>query len=293
MTDDRRSASRARKATHVPASRSRTERWKDSLHQIAARQGGIEFAIDRDTASPGVMWRVRLLSLTDSELIIEQPAAAGQPVIIPEGTEITVVIAIGQNRWTFPSRVMGRRPFIAGRHPAIALRMPEGVERCARREFARAATGSFALPKVECFPLLNPTSVVDAELANRALICELARTNSPWTDAKPLILPEVGPSFAAQMLNIGGGGLGLLVDRGETSHLGRSPLLWMRVDLRPEIAAPLGITGRVAHTHLDHEQRLHLGLAFDFSFHPGHKEFVIGQITGYVNRLTGGARNAA
>jgi hypothetical protein len=67
----------------------------------------------------------------------------------------------------------------------------------------------------------------------------------------------------------------------------------MRLDLRPEIAAPLGITGRVAHTHLDHEQRLHLGLAFDFSFNLGHKDFVIGQISGYVNRLTGDARHAA
>jgi hypothetical protein len=45
------------------------------------------------------------------------------------------------------------------------------------------------------------------------------------------------------------------------------------------------MTVRIAHTHLDSGQNLYLGGAFDFAFHASHREFIVEQVTGYVNRL--------
>jgi hypothetical protein len=67
----------------------------------------------------------------------------------------------------------------------------------------------------------------------------------------------------------------------------------MRLDLRPTITAPIAMTGRIAHSHLDHEHHLHLGVAFDFSFNSGHRDFVVSQIMSYVTKLTAPVAKAA
>ena len=53
------------------------------------------------------------------------------------------------------------------------------------------------------------------------------------------------------------------------------------------------MTGRIAHSHLDHEHHLHLGVAFDFSFNSGHRDFVVSQIMSYVTKLTAPVAKAA
>jgi hypothetical protein len=281
----------------VPASRSRTERWKDCLHQILERGGGIEIAVAQPGAEsgtvPDVMWRVRLLGLTDEEILVERPAAAGQAIPLPIGTRLVGVMSIGQNRWMFESRIVATRITPVGRGAAIVLEVPSNIQRCQRREHQRVATNTLSLPHVECWPLLNPTSVVAAEFANRALILELSRTGAAHQGGTPAVMPEVGPSFSARLSNIGGGGLGLIVDKAEANALGRSPLIWMRLDLRPTITAPIAMTGRIAHSHLDHEHHLHLGVAFDFSFNSGHRDFVVSQIMSYVTKLTAPIAKAA
>ncbi|MFZ4573026.1 MAG: flagellar brake protein [Phycisphaerales bacterium] len=281
----------------MPASRSRTERWKDCLHQILERRGGIEIAVGQpgtsDNAVPDVMWRVRVIAMSEHEIVVEQPAAAGQTVPLPEGTPVVGVMSIGQNRWMFRSKVLTSRSGPAMRGAAVVLEMPTNTERCQRREHQRVATAGVSLPGVECWPLLNPTSVGPAEYANRALILDLARTGGVYQDGPPVVMPDVGAPFSAHLGNIGGGGLGLVVDKSEAGGLGRSPLVWMRLDLRPTIPAPLAITGRIAHSHLDHEHHLHLGVAFDFSFNSGHRDFVVSQIQSFVSRLTTLAARAA
>ena len=57
----------------MPASRSRTERWRECLDQILQRQGGLELTLPVDQAGvdggPGtggknLLWRVRLLRIS-------------------------------------------------------------------------------------------------------------------------------------------------------------------------------------------------------------------------------------
>jgi hypothetical protein len=279
----------------MPASRSRTERWRELLQQIAQRGGGIEFAISRpeyDTKGTDLLWRVRLYAVGDAQLVVEHPAAAGSPIRIPVGQELVAVMAIGQNRWMFRSRVLAVTPPSSRGPPARTLAAPESIERCSRREFLRVSTAQVNLPAVRCYPLLDPTSVVSAEVANRALIQSIERGDrAPFALDEELAMPEVGPAFPARLMNLSGGGIGLVIVKDDHAAATHSRLLWCQLDLRPHIAAPLGITIRVAHTHIDSEQNLYLGGAFDFAFHAAHREFVVEQAARYVGRLI--ARGAA
>ncbi len=246
-------------------------------------------------AGSDLLWRVRLFSVGESQIVVEHPAAAGSPIRIPNGLEVIATMSVGQNRWLFRTRVVGVNP-PSSRGPAtVTLAAPEAVERCSRREFLRVSTAQLTLPNVSCWPLLDPSSVVGAEVANRALVQSIERGDrGPFEDGEATLLPEVGPPFRAMLMNLSGGGVGLVVARDDHAAANRSRLVWCQMDLRPEIPAPLGMTVRIAHTHLDSEQNLYLGGAFDFAFHASHREFLVEQVTRYVNRLVArGTRLAA
>ncbi|MBX3389081.1 MAG: hypothetical protein KF691_06450 [Phycisphaeraceae bacterium] len=267
----------------MPASRSRTERWRDCLQQIKDRSGGIEFTvarpgIDPEANSGDLVWRVRVIRFDDSELVVEAPVAMGNAIHLGEDVEVVGILAVGQNRWMFRSKTLGMTTTAGprGMMPAVRLRMPEEVERCQRRQFLRVATAEIRLPEVECFPLLDPLSAVPAEVACR---------DAMKSGVVSTLLPEVGPVFKAKLLNIGGGGVGLLVPRSETSGANRSKLIWARFDLRPEMPAPLGVTARIVHTHLNHEQDVYAGVSFEFAFHTAYRPFVADLLVNYVQAL--------
>lgn len=238
-----------------------------------------------------LVWRVRLIGITDTTLTIERPTALNASVELAPGTRLIGAMTIGQNRWMFRTEVL-QRP--AG-YPSfgLALHMPEQVERCSRRSFYRVATASVELPPVEIWPLLDPTSVVAAEVANRAQIHDLAESRSESSSRiEAPVLPEVGPRFVGRLANLGGGGAGLIVEQEDSAALESSRLFWLRVDLRPELPAPLGLTARLAHTHAESTGRIYAGIAFEFGFHQGHRGFVVEQITGYVAKLAAKAHPA-
>lgn len=282
----------------MPANRSRTERWKDCLHQIFERNGGLEISVDQHAASPlaghessggaDLIWRVRILRLNDREIMVERPAAMGHSFTLPVGTTIIAAMSVGQNRWMFRTTITGESGRSMNSQGGLTLAMPEHVERCSRRSAFRVSTAEMRLPLVTCWPLLDPASVVAAEVANRAAILDAQNGNTPalqLADDSALVLPEVGPSFPARLMNLGGGGVGLLIERADQSAAERSRLLWVRVDLRPRISLPIAMTARVVHVHHNSEGQLYFGAAFDFAFHEAHREFVVSQMTRYVEGL--------
>jgi hypothetical protein len=263
----------------MPASRSRTLRWKDSLEKIRDRGGAIEISVDlpaAEGAGSHLIWRVRVLEVGPDRILVEQPMALGRDLSIRSGLELVCGITVGQNRWMFRTRS------IATDGRTLALAMPERVDRCQRRDFFRVGTASLALPPADCWPLLDPLSAVSAEVANQALITE----GGAYDPEASILLPEVGPKFRAQLVNIGGGGAGIAIGKDEASALERARLLWVRLDLRPQVAAPIGVAARVAHTHLDSAQNLYAGLAFEFAHHPGYRHFVVDQICRYVDLVS-------
>jgi hypothetical protein len=282
----------------VPATRSRTENWRQSLQDLHQKNGAIEITLphhaenantaDGDHAS--LIWRVRVMGMNESEIVIEQPMALGRPIRLQPNIQLVGLIAIGQNRWMFKTQNLGETEVATSGGRAIRgyrLRMPTAVERCQRRNFYRISTVGLTLPRVDVYPIVEPDSVIIAETANRCQILDLIDQKSGLGPPKVTesVMPEVGPMSQATLVNIGGGGAGLLFNHAESSRLDSSKMYWLRVGLQPHVPAPLGITARLKHTHIDSAQRAYAGMAFEFGHSPNHEKFVVDQLLRYVAQV--------
>jgi len=290
----------------VPASRSRTTEWRRSLQQILERGGAIEFALvsgldgsgdepeDRDPRAAGadLVWRVRLLAVGDSDLVVEQPWAFGRPIEVVPGARLLAAITIGQNRWVFPSEVLGLARGLPGRPSGLRLAMPDAVERSQRRS-VRLDVSGLHLAEVEAWPLVDPRSVVVAERANELAFAASMRGERPLESDPDLSLPQVGPGFRATLMNLGGGGIGIRVGSADAAALSRHRCHWFRIRLEPELAVPIVASGKVVHTHIDSVQNTYAGIAFDFTFHPGHQRTVAEQVQRYMAERQRRQREAA
>jgi len=282
----------------MPASRSRTTEWRRSLAQLRAREGAIEIAVAHDhpggdegvLAASDLVWRVRVLDLSADEVSVDLPFALGRAIELPVGTELVAAIAIGQNRWMFRAKVKGawspRAPF-PRTHRGIRLSLPDHVERCLRRS-TRVDVARINPPKVELWPLLEPRSAMPAERASElAFKAALAQPEGERTGMSgDDLLPTVGPGFTATLVNLGGGGLGVLVDPNDAAALSRHRLFWLRFTLGAIMPVPICATARVVHTHMDSSHRTYAGISFDFDFNPAHQRVVAEQIVQAISRLT-------
>ena len=286
----------------MPASRSRTTEWRRSIEQLRDREGAIEITVARESGggdeaaleASDLVWRVRVLDLSEKEVCVDLPFALGRAVELPTGTELIGAIAIGQNRWMFRTKVAGawtpRAPF-PRTHRGIRLALPERVERCLRRA-SRVDVGSINLPKVEMWPLLEPRSVLPAqrasELAFKAVLA--GEQAQPVSEA---LMPTTGPGFAATLVNLGGGGLGILVEAADASALARHRMFWIRFSLGEITPVPICAAARVVHTHMDSSHRVYVGISFDFDFNPAYQRVVGEQIVHAIEKLTNAQRRAA
>ncbi|MBL8757183.1 MAG: hypothetical protein JNK35_01990 [Phycisphaerae bacterium] len=282
----------------MPASRSRTERWRDLLDQLAARGGALEIALSQGgivEPHADLVWRVRILDLDEKSIAVESPSVAGRTLKVQPGTELIGTINVGQNRWMFVTRAQGYkvcRSRFGGEVAGLTLDMPVHVERCTRRQFYRMSAAQVTLPDVQVWPLLDPASVVAAETANKALVLEAMTpgfnpAGAPGEPDSPesILLPQVGPVFQAKLQNVSGGGLGLVLNPGEASAADRYHAFWLRIDLRPQIPVPVAVSARRVHCHLDSNGQTYAGMAFDFTFNPSHQKFVTELFTRYIEDL--------
>ncbi|MBX3323272.1 MAG: hypothetical protein KF757_09810 [Phycisphaeraceae bacterium] len=272
------------------ANRSRTARWRECLEQILDRGGGIEIAVrgggtenNQGAESSDLLWRVRLFAIEAESMTVEMPGAMGQSYSIDIGTSLIGVMAIGQNRWRFESKVVGIAATHAGRRefPALMIGLPENVQRCRRRVMERLSTSEVLLPEVRCWTLLDPESAIPAEVANQARMHELHKTKCSQpasVQLEAVLLPAVGPESKCLLANIGGGGVGLQFEKGQCPDLDSRSVYWLRLDLRPWLPSPLSVTARLAHSYCDAMGTVHAGFAFDFSHNPSHRAFVLEQI---------------
>jgi hypothetical protein len=275
----------------VPANRSRTENFVHNLRELAARSGPAEvcFLSDLDgRASPiaQVPWRVQLLRVEPTRLLISTPSAAGQTLPVNTGSTLAVVYAIGQNRWTFRTRVMGAGA--DGDRSWLALEMPTSVTRCARRLNERAATTE-QNASIRCWPLLDPTTARLAEVACAIRYAQMTRwqgKNGP-TLVQEEPMPDVGPELPAVLLNISGGGLGLRVRQEHAVVMDRHAFLFARLQIQGVLPVPLAMTLRRVHSHLDSSGLVYVGCAFEFAFHTEHQRFLAEAMVSCIRALQG------
>tara|TARA_R110002072_G_scaffold100945_1_gene222504 strand:- start:1772 stop:2623 length:852 start_codon:yes stop_codon:yes gene_type:complete len=283
----------------MPANRSRTDRWRQSLEKICSRGGGLEFTVNSSNSSPdskNLVWRVRLIDFDDNTLTLEHPGAMGLSFHIENGTPLIGILSVGQNRWMFHTKSIKSISdnSTRGVFKKLIVQMPENVERCMRRNFDRTSTAQVDLPTVNAWPLLNQHSAGPIEIANRLMVSQLREQGALGSnEIDPQMLPEVGPHFEAKLANIGGGGVGLVVDKENRAALDSGHLFWLSVNLTPAVPAPLGMVARMAHTHMDSQQNTYAGLAFDFSQSTDHKSFIINEIDRFIRSSQLGSRKAA
>lgn len=284
----------------MPANRSRTHNWRRCLEQIHGRGGSIEIAVDGAVTGGDegshLVWRVRVLDLKADEIVVESPVALGRLIHLEAGVRLVAVMTVGQNRWLFHTVNRGAGGGGGGNRPVPSLRlaMPTDVERCQRRHHERVAPEPLRLPEVELWPLLDPKSVVVCERANELRFAaggEVAHDQddqddrgdgAPFASAGDELLPEVGPRFTARLVNLGGGGVGLRVAPDHGQILSRHKLFWLRFSLEPDLPVPVCASAKLVHSHMQSDQHLYAGLAFDFSFNAGHQRIVAEQIANYV-----------
>ena len=267
----------------MPAQRSRTTGWRRCLQQLVDHNGSLQVAIaPNDPAGHDFVWRAKLISTNETEIFVEMPTAAGEPLPLQEGVHLIGIIAIGQNRWMFRTTCLGNTVHRSNGRDGygLKLKMPTSVERCQRRRDYRITTDTLELPTVLSWPLLDPRSVVLPER-----MCQL-RIERHYSGANVLnsieekdVMPDTGPSFGATLVNIGGGGVGLQVPPGESSGLGRHRLHWLRFPLPGSDGPHLCVTAKLMHWHLEAGGSTYMGMMFDFSFNPSHRRFVTQQIT--------------
>lgn len=279
----------------MPARRSRTEHWRETLEQLLERNGAIELTIPgasdapsgSDALASNLIWRVRILALTETEILVEHPVVLRQRVDLNQGIDLVGVIVSGPNRWMFNTKHLGNAVALlaGGREtPAIRISMPTRVERCQRRSFYRISTVGLTLPQVSCHPLFDPASAAIAEAANRTEVIDAENHSGVVARIEPggIVLPDIGPEFPAVLMNLGGGGAGLLIEPEHARAIDRHRHLWMRMHLTPHVPAPLGVAGRIVHTHIDAQHRVYAGVSFDFSGDRTHERFVISQLCKFV-----------
>ena len=232
---------------------------------------------------------MKVLKLTEAEMIVEAPMALGRQIEIERGIELVASIAIGQNRWMFRTRNLGFDEGTSERsrsHRSLRLALPENVRRCQRRA-PRFDTRDMHLPEIEAWPLLDPKTVIPAEQAVAMSWDECKTGKSVREDllTQESIKPNLGPKFNATLMNLGGGGIGLRVESDASQALARHRVFWIKVPLAPEIELPLYVTGKVVHTHIDSMQRTYAGVAFDFTFNHAHEKVIAEQIQFYIERV--------
>lgn len=275
----------------MPARRSRTEHWRRTLEQLHERSGALEISVaSQGNTASSIIWRVRILDLAEDHILVEAPVVLRKTLEITNGVGLDGIIALGPNRWLFRTRKLATITHRSGggEFAALKLAMPDNVERCQRRAFYRVSTQTLNLPPVDTYPLLSAESVIPAEAANRAQILAALENPAPAPQddaAGPILLPEVGPKSFARLVNVGGGGVGLVIAPEDARGVESSQRLWMRIHLQPQIPIPLCVSGRVRHMHLDSMQRRYLGVAFDFGAHKDHERFVQEQIARCISEL--------
>lgn len=285
----------------MPATRSRTENWRQCLQDLYQKGGALEITLPRyaeqasaEDQSSGdhanLIWRVRVIGLSDREIVVEQPVALGHAIQLQPNIELVGLIAIGQNRWMFRTVNLGEGvvPSGDGRSSrGYRLKMPDSVERCQRRNFYRISTIGLTLPRVDTSPVLDVASAALAEASNRCQILDMLDRHVAACPVNPgqCVLPELGPSVQGTLVNIGGGGVGLLYEPSEPANFDATQMYWLRINLQPLIPAPLAVSARLKHTHMDSSQRVYAGMAFEFGHSHGHEKFVVDQLLRYVAQL--------
>lgn len=287
----------------MSAHRSKAIEWRRSLEQIRHRDGIVEIAIAHGAAGQGLafdsdvnpsvanlVWRLRIREVGPDEFAVERPSSNGRPIDIPRGTALIGAVTFEKDRWMFRSRVLGIWTPLTGfsaSNRGIRIAMPHQVERCLRRA-TRITVAGMRLPKIEMWPLLDPSTALSCERAYETALQRVKEGSAPIAPSDE-VLPKVGAGFQATLVNIGSGGLGVLVEPEDAVALSYHRLFWVRFGLGAVMPIPIAVSARIVHTHIDAAHRVFAGVSFNFDLNPAYQSVVGDQIIQVIGKISSSA----
>lgn len=214
------------------------------LDAMVKRDGSIEITpVVGDDEGPPPTARVRLLVRNDKGMVIDRPIGMAFLRHMEKGTRLNALVAEGADRWQFSSTILGAVTYRlndATEVPAIAITLERNVRSAQRREFFRVTIGNVAVKTV----LMTPNNAERKQAA---------------TDDVDGIKP-----FEAKLINIGGGGIGVLTPQRVDWQL---PLIrhydcTLRLPTRNE---PLIVPAEVVRLEAQEDGTSYMGLHFTFA----------------------------
>ncbi len=268
--------------------------WQRMIDELAAHNGTLEIGLpcafepmgpdghDQDSLDDiPKSWRVRLLSLSGDQWIVERPPIAGRRT----GGLITGATLIGnisqkQRKWSFRTSILRTQLFelnARNRVPALRLSPPRDVGSAQRRSFYRVSTVGAQLPAVNIWPLLDAQTCLAAE--DRMQLVHLDPEASPNA---PLQQPDLGDGFVGSLVDISAGGAALSVEATHAPAFEQHKLFWMEL-LLPTNDYPLLVAADPVHVHHDRVKKvLQIGMEFKHDHNQTYRRFVQENICRYA-----------
>lgn len=231
-----------------------------SLEEIVAflrdRQPTVEirpFSDDPDFVAP--TFRTRVLSAGDGGIVVQRPAQAEAAGCFHPRTVVSVLALDGEGRrWELISKVrrsMRVKLNDTADTAALMLDYPSELRSGQRRSFYRVATRSSEMDSIQLLP----------------------HEESPEVKA-----------FSAALLNISGGGVGVIAPVEMREQLARTRYYVCRMTL-PVLGFPMMIPVCIVHREILEDGQTYLGMSFDFDDDRSDRERIVDEVCRFATHL--------
>lgn len=208
-------------------------------------------------------FRTRVINAGDNGMVLQRPLQAeAAGCFHPRAIVSVLVIDAEGQRWELISRVQRSMKVKLNEKsdtPALLLNFPHELRSGQRRSFYRVATRASELDSI----LLVPQD------------CE-------HRDGVPE--KQQVKSFNAALLNISGGGAGVLAPPEMREQLSRTRYYTCRITL-PVLGFPMMIPICIVHREILEDGQTYLGLAFDFDDDRGDRDRIVDEVCRFATHL--------
>ncbi len=221
--------------------------WRATVESLQARNAPIQvqMCLDPDSQDVPPSFRTRLLRCDEEAMWIEPPNAAAMRARFPKGTDLSVLLVEGTQRWECDCTITGSGQYklnATAQVKALRLSQPRDIRSAQQRDYFRVDLAQGAIEPVMMIP--------------REPVKGAAMTDA--TGGAPA-LPR---AFSASVANVSGGGMGVAVPSklmdglAHVSHFDCILMLPGRDD-------ELEISLRLVHLKLLDDNTCYMGLSFE------------------------------
>ncbi len=218
------------------------EELRSTLEAMQADNDPLHVMDIGDSVAEGAIphYRSSVLAIEDEAIVIERTRQAILDHALKPGQTIECAAMDERSRWEFRTKVIEHTTFDLNSRvqvPAVRIGMPKLVRNGQRRDFFRVSVAGADLSPVVMQPVED-----DGET-------------------------PCGEPFETEMLNLGGGGLGVQMRGGQAVELVRNARYLCRFEL-PTHRSPIEVVAELVHLERGPTGKAYLGLRFEFPSEP-------------------------